>query len=50
MLDALLQKRFFTGGKRVLVNLLRGLLYLLHRWRKKRKGKKAARPTGGEDR
>lgn len=26
------------------------LLYLLHRWRKKRKGKKAARPTGGEDR
>ena len=31
MLDALLQKRFFTGGKRVLVNLLRGLLYLLHR-------------------
>ena len=26
------------------------LLYLLHRWSKKRKGKKAARPTGGEDR
>ena len=31
MLDALLQKSFFAGGKRVLVNLLRGLLHLLHR-------------------
>ena len=26
------------------------VLYLLHRWRKKRKRDKAARPTGGEDR